>query len=156
MDEPTGAPRPRRRRALTVGLACALILALSCLSATAWGAFADQASAEQTVRTATLQPPTLLTTEPGVCVIGANDSIVLTWTASTTVTITGYEILRATAVEGPYSLVATVNGSAAETYADTPLPFTTPFHYVVRSFRSNWRSVQTGVVSRTTRSSSCL
>ena len=77
-------------------------------------------------------------------------------TASTTAAVTGYEILRATSEAGPYSLIGTVTGRTVETYTDTPLSFATTYHYVMRSIKENWRSVETVPVSRTTRSSNCL
>lgn len=122
----------------------------------AWGAFSDQASAALDVRAATLEPPTLVATSAGTCTAGVGDAIVLNWTASTTLAVTGYEILRATASAGPYSPVGTVSGRTVETYTDTPLSFATTYHYVLRSIKENWRSIETAPVSRTTRSSNCL
>jgi hypothetical protein len=126
------------------------------MTGAAWAAFGDEASAALTLRTATLEPPTLVTSSAGTCAAGVGDAIALSWTASTTLAVTGYEILRATASAGPYSPVGTVSGRTLETYTDAPLSFATTYHYVLRSIEENWRSVQTAPVSGTTRSSNCI
>ncbi len=156
MDErPRFHHAPRSWR-LVAWAACAFVVSLAGMTAAAWGAFSDQASAALDVRSATLDPPTLVSTEPGACTVGVSDSIVLNWTASATAAVTGYEILRATAEAGPYSPIGTVTGRTVETYTDTPLSFATTYHYVLRSTKENWRSVETAAVSRTTRSSNCM
>ena len=149
-----GYPRPSSR--LWFGAACAFSLGVAGMTAAAWGAFEDQVSAAMTLRTATLEPPTLVTAAAGTCVAGVRDAIVLDWTASTTADITGYEILRATASAGPYSPVATVTGREVQTYTDTSVSFATTYHYVLRSIAGNWLSVQTAPTSRATRSPQCL
>ena len=143
MDERRRAQHPRRSWRLLAWAACALLVSLSGMTAAAWGAFSDQASAALDVRAATLEPPTLASTEAGACTAGVSDAIVLKWTASTTAAVTGYEILRATAEAGPYSPIGTVTGRTVESYTDTPLSFATTYHYVLRSIKE-----RTGEASR--------
>ena len=135
--------------------ALAVVLCLSGATV-ASAAFTDRDTASQTFRTATLEPPTSVAAAHGTCTIGVSDAIVLMWIASVTTTVNGYEILRATASGGPYTAIGTVTGRTVETYIDTPLAFATSYHYVIRSIKGSWRSVQTAPVSLTTRSSHCL
>lgn len=117
--------------------------------------FVDQDSASLPVSTATLQPPTAAATSPGVCT-EAGDATIVTWTPSSSTQVTGYEILRSTVAGGPYSAVAIAPGQTTETYTDSPLAFSTTYHYAIRAVRDTWASVNTAEVSRTTRSSLCV
>lgn len=154
MAEQRRAHGQRRSSRHIVLAAVALVVCL--FEATAASAlFTDRTTAELTLRTATLEPPTSVGATPGTCTVGVSDAIVLTWTASAMTAVTGYDILRAAASTGPYSSIGTVTGRTVETYTDTPLAFATTYHYVIRSIKESWRSVQTAPVSLTTRSSQC-
>jgi len=117
--------------------------------------FVDGDSASLSVSTAILEPPTAPGTSPGDCT-SEGDAIVVTWTASTSAVVTGYEILRSTASGGPFSVVGTATGNATQTFTDSPLAFSTTYYYVVRAVKDSWRSPETSTVSRTTRSSLCV
>ena len=104
----------------------ALALVLCLFGATvASAAFTDREAATLTLQAATLQPPASVAAAPGTCAAGVSDAIVLSWTASATTAVTGYEILRAGASAGPYSPIGVVTGRTVQTYTDTPLPFVT-------------------------------
>ena len=137
------------------GHAVVLFVAVFGTSTAAWGAFTDQASGSLTLQTATLQPPTQVTTARGLCVIGLADAIVVSWLPSPTPGVDGYEVLRATAATGPYAPVGTTT-TGVHTYTDSSLPFSTTFYYVVRSFTHSWRSPDTAPVSRKTAAGLCL
>lgn len=146
-----GQRRSSRHVVLAVGALVVCLFEATVASAL----FTDRTTAELTLRTATLEPPTSVAAAAGTCTAGVSDAIVLSWTASVTTSVTGYEILRATASAGPYSSIGTVTGRTVQTYTDTPLAFATTYHYVIRSIKESWRSVQTAPVSLTTRSSQC-
>lgn len=153
MDEPGARSRPPPWRFVVVVLL--LLVALSEASA-AGNAWDDGTSASLTLHAATLQAPTQVTTSPGLCLLAVADAVVVTWVPSTTPGVAGYEVLRATQLAGPYSVIGTVTGGTATTYTNTPLPFSTTYYYVVRSVAALWRSGATAAVSRRTRSSVCL
>lgn len=149
---PHGRTRSSGRAALAV---LALVLCLSAVKV-ASAAFVDRETSALTLRAATLEPPTSVAAALGACSSGVSDAVVLSWTPSITTAVAGYEILRATASAGPYALVAMVTGRTVDTYTDTPPAFETTYHYVLRSTKESWLSVETVPVLATTRSSQCL
>jgi len=60
-------------------------------------------------------------------------AIALTWTPSTSTDVTEQRVYRSTTTGGPYTLAATVAGTATG-YTDTPLTNGTTYFYVVRAF----------------------
>lgn len=142
-----------RRRRLVAAVACAFVA--SGAAGSAFGAFADNSSDGHTLSTAQLAPPTNPGTAAGTCIVAVSDSIVVTWTASTSTWADGYEILRSISAGGPYSVVGSAAGAATTSYTDSPLAFSTTYYYVVRSMKGAWRSSVTTELSRLTRSTLC-
>lgn len=145
----TGA---RRRRVIAAAV-CVAIAVGAPRSASA--AFADGASDSHTLSTAQLAPPTNPGTAAGTCVVAVSDSVVVTWTASTSAWADGYEILRSTTAGGPYTIVGSAAGAGTQSYTDSPLLFSTTYYYVIQSTKGNWRSSPTTETSRSTRSTLC-
>jgi len=116
------------------------------------GAFASDG---HTLSTGTLASPTNPGSAAGTCVLVLGDAIVVSWTRTASTWADGYEVLRSTTSGGPYTLVGTVAGQAAESYTNAGLAYSTPYFYVVRATKGVWRSANTAQVSRTTRSILC-
>src|SRR6185312_16563387 len=109
--------RPPRRL-----VAAILAIALTPFTATAGAGatielslarYTDSATATKTITTDTLTPPTALAATGGT-------SVALTWTATADTYATGYEIHRAAAAGGPYSLVTTVTPRTTVAATDGP------------------------------------
>jgi len=65
------------------------------------------------------------------CLVSAGLHVVsLTWTASTSSGITGYQVSRGLATTGPFTLLATVGGTTTS-YMDTTVASGTTYYYVV-------------------------
>jgi putative nucleotidyltransferase with HDIG domain len=85
--------------------------------------------------TTTVPPPaspTNLTATGSCAVIVLVPEATLTWTASPTTSVTGYQILRSTNGTS-YSVVTTVSGRTTTTYADTAVSGGTKYWYEVRA-----------------------
>lgn len=145
-----------RERCRLVAVALALGSAVGAVSSAqvAWASFAASSSATAAYTSGALAAPTNPAASPGTCSPFSGDRIVLTWTATTTVSADGYEIARSTTTGGPYTVVATVP-AATTAYTDGPLSFSTAYYYAIRSTKYTWRSPD-ATVSRTTRSSLCI
>lgn len=149
----------RRPRVAVVGLIVATALAGVAVagSAAALAEFASGTPAEShAVSTAVLQPPTSPAVAHGSCTPAVRSSVVVSWTPTSSTWADGYVLSRATALSGPYTDIATVSGRATSSYVNTPLPFSTTFHYRVRATKQAWRSANTATVSITTKSLLCL
>lgn len=147
----------RSRVAVATALGAALALVTVVVAPTRAGAtWADDATATQVLGTASLQPPTSPVAVDGACVILTSASIVVTWSATPSTFAAGYEVHRATASAGPYSLVGTVGGRAVTTFTDPNLPFTTTYWYVVRAVRGGWTSTFTAPASQATPTALCV
>ncbi|HZP25872.1 MAG TPA: hypothetical protein VFB90_02380 [Dehalococcoidia bacterium] len=94
-----------------------------------------------TFSTATLQPATSLTATV------TDNSINLSWTASTSTFATGYNILRGTASGGPYSQIAQVTPRTTVTYSDTTAAVGTTYFYVLQTYYQSWVSANSNQVS---------
>ena len=130
----------RRLGALLVGF-----VALSGLRnpAATRAAFIDMAAVGgNTITTATLAAPTNL------LAAAAGNVINLTWTATTSPSATGYQVLRATSSGGPYTLIATVIGAATTSFSDSTASGTV--YYVLRSIVQNWTSTNSNEATATT------
>ena len=134
-------------------MAAAVLAGALTAPAVAAAAFQDGTTAAGAVTTDVLLPATALTAGAGTCTPLSGDRIALSWTASASTWRDGYEIARATSAAGPYTVIASV-ATAAVSYTDGPLSFSTTYHYVVRAKRNAWRSVDV-TASRTTRNSLC-
>lgn len=133
-----------------------VVIALGGGGATAaLASFDSQASESQAVLTATLQPPTNPSTAAGPCTASVSASIVVSWTATTSTWADGYEVLSALTSGGPYTLAASVNGSATTTATIGGLQFSTTYYFVVRARKLAWRSANTTQVSRATLNRHC-
>ena len=81
--------------------------------------------------------------------------ITLTWTPPTTgVAPDGYDVYRSTTNGGPYALIMHVGNVTTTT--DTNLNPSTTYHYVLKSSRSSWRSVNSNQRSATSALLLCL
>lgn len=146
---------PRRRVGRRRGrvVAAATVAAWMFTTAVASAAFTSTVGGAGEISTATLQPPTTLGAGHGTCQAAVDDSIVLTWTASTSTWAEGYEVLRST--DGStYAVIATLAGISTETYTDGGLAFSTTYWYRVRATESLWTS-QPATTSLTTRTATC-
>jgi hypothetical protein len=76
--------------------------------------YVDADATDASVATELLDPPTGL----GASATGA--TVTLTWTASPDTGADGYQVLRAAASGGPYTLVSTVTPASTATTTDTP------------------------------------
>lgn len=120
----------------------------------AFAAFTAILTAHGEFSTAVLQPPTSLSASGGTCEADQHDSIVLSWTPSSSSWAEGYEVLRST--DGStYTLIATLAGVQTDTYTDSPLAFSTTYYYRIRTVKAEWTS-QPAEVSGTTRGSQCV
>jgi hypothetical protein len=95
------------------------------------GLATDTGSSESVVNLDSLAPPT------GVAASGGT-SISLTWTASSSTSVSGYLVLRGTSSGGPYSQVGTV-GPTATSMTDTPTIAGT-YYYTLQSTFESWTS----------------
>lgn len=118
--------------------------------------WSDTASAAASYSSGLLAPPTAPAAIPGTCDILTGDTVLVSWTPSSSTWADGYEVARSTAAGGPFSVVGTVVGGLTVTYLDTSVNFSTTYYYVVRATKFAWRSTDTSAVSRTTKSSLCL
>lgn len=153
MPERRTARWPRfHRRPAFAGLV--VVLGLTFAVPLAWAQMTDLASSDtQSLSTSSLVAPTGPGTALGTCsVLGGGDTIIVSWTMTTSTWADGYEILRSLTSGGPYTPVGTAAGQATQSFADSALALSTTFHYVVEATRGNWRSAQTAEVSGTTRS----
>lgn len=124
-----------RLRPLTVlVVACAIVLGGPTL---AWAAFSRTISAAATYSSATLQPPTNFNGSKNCQ--GANSTVSLTWTATTSTFATGYQI-RYTRNGAP--LTSDVSGA---TTTSTTIAIDKGANYVFKaaSVAGNWESVLT-------------
>lgn len=136
---------------LAAALAAALVLASA-----ASAAFATSAvSGPQTLASATLDPATGATVRRGTCVRNVSAAVNVSWTATASLFADGYQILRATASGGPYSVVGAVSGRTTTSFTDGGLAFSTAYWYAVRATRSAWLSVSSATASVTTPNSRC-
>jgi hypothetical protein len=70
------------------------------------------------------------------CVTGSGHTAALTWVASTSAGVAGYNVYRGTVSGGPYTLVNSTP-VAAVTYTDSGVAAGTTYYYVVRSVGSD-------------------
>lgn len=131
-----------RRRAAAVMLGAALVVAAT-TSGPAGASWASSASGAATARSATPAPPTGVVAS---CDLVLPNAVTLTWSASATGWVSGYEVRWGTTSGGPYPSTSGVVGG---------LTFTTPglgagtYYFVVQSAKDAWRSAPTAQVSRT-------
>lgn len=130
---------PPRAVLLSGAVAVALVgLALGPGAPGTRGLLVDQASSTGAFTTDTLNPPTGLGAVGGV-------NAQLSWTITPDTYASGYEILRSTVSGSGHVLVATATPRTVASHTDAPLAGT--YYYVLRSYFSNWTSVQTAEVS---------
>lgn len=122
---------------------------------TAWASFVEQASASATFSAAVLAPPTGATASAPGCV-GGSYSSQLSWTASASTWLDGYEVAMATTSGGPYAVVPRPAGVSPTATSRTlsGLARRTTYYVVVRTTRSSWRA-QSGQVVVTTPAKNC-
>jgi hypothetical protein len=88
------------------------------------------------VRTATLAPPANVQTA------STTTQHTITWTASTSPFASGYQVYRASAAAGPYTLLATIPSATTTSYIDTAIP-PTAVYYRIRTTAYSWSSTDT-------------
>jgi hypothetical protein len=138
-------------RTAAVGVALALVL----LPGAALATMSSGTAKAHSINTATLAPATNPAVNFGTCTVAVKDSLVITWTPTTSSWADGYIVARSLLSTGPFVTVGTVSGQSTATFTDTPLLFSTTYYYVVRATKNNWRSADTATVSKTTRSLTC-
>ncbi len=119
-----------------MAVAAALTLSIG-TARVAVASFLNGATATGTLSTDTLEPPSNLTA--GLCLVG---SVTLTWTASPSSWADGYQIRWGTSSTGPYTAGPVT--TALTTATVSGLSLLTTYHFVVRSYDGNWRSVNAG------------
>jgi hypothetical protein len=137
----TGRRRARRRRTGLVAVAVLVPALLASHAATSLARLTDVDSSVRAISTDTLDPPSFLAASGGA-------TAALTWIATPDAYATGYELRRATASGGPYSVVATITPLTTVAAIDAPATSGTYF-YVLRSTFQNWRSVASNEASAT-------
>ena len=128
--------RPLSRPAIAVAASVVIVAAGVAAAPRALAGFVDGASAVGTMSTATLQPPSNLTS--GACLVG---SVTLTWTSTPSTWADGYEIRWSKTNGGPYTTGSAT--SVLPTAVITGLSLLTTYYFVVRAYDGNWRSVNT-------------
>lgn len=128
-------------RAVRAPALLAVLLAVSLgVASFSLAAFSDADTPTATVSTDTLAPPTSPSASGLV-------SVTVSWTATVRTYATGYRVYRATALAGPYSLVASVTPRTTTTYTETPALGT--YYYTIRAYYQSWESIDAGPVSAT-------
>ncbi len=77
----------------------------------------------------------------------AGGSITLNWTVSTATDVTQQRVYRGTVTGGPYTLVTTLTGNTATSYADTGLTNGTTYYYVLRAYDGTQESANSSQAS---------
>lgn len=131
-----------------------VVLALVSAAPLAWAQMTGvDSSGAQSISTDSLVAPTGPGAAFGSCsILGGGDTIIVSWTKTTSTWADGYEVLRSLTSGGPYTTVGTVTGQTTQSFTNSALALSTTFNYVVKATKGNWRSAQTSEVSRTTRS----
>ena len=130
----------RRRISLAAGALLVPAL-LASHAATSLARLTDVDASVRAISTDTLDPPTSLAATGGT-------TAALTWVATPDAYATGYELQRATASGGPFSVVATIAPRTIVAASDAPASSGTYF-YVLRSAFQNWRSADSNQASAT-------
>lgn len=124
-------------------------MVLGSAAPTAWATFVEQASATATFSAAVLAPPTDVTASAPACTTGYSSQ--LTWTASASTWLDGYEVAMGTAPGGPYTVEPLPAGAnpTDTTRTLSGLARKTSYYVVVRTTRSGWRAQSAEVVVTT-------
>ncbi len=140
------------RRPLLVALLVGTVL--SATGPMAWAAFQDRAEASSTFTTDVLQPPSGLSASPDCGLLLYE--VDLTWTATTSTWLDGYQVLMSTSESGSYDVVPLplAGDPKATTRTIDGLSASTTYWFVVRATKGGWRAA-TAPVSATT-SAVCL
>lgn len=126
------------------------LIVLLALAGSASARFVDSDPVgENALSTATLQPPTDVTTDPGCDLVLLEPIVDITWTASTSEKGEGYKILRSTTSGGPYTEVGSVLDLLTTSFTDTNVNLDTTYYYVVDTFYEQW-TARSAEVSATT------
>lgn len=138
------------RTRLVVTVLAATGLAVGSAAPAAWGSFVEQASATATFSAAVLAPPTGITASAVTCAATGYSSQ-LTWTASASTWLDGYELAMGTAPGGPYTVVPLPAGASPTDTTRTlsGLARKTTHYMVVRTTRGAWRAESAEVVVTT-------
>lgn len=112
----------------------------------AWASFQESATSSATLAADVLAPPTGLAASAPYCVPGSH-AVNLSWTASASNWLDGYEVRVSTAASGPYAVVPLPAGGdpKATARAVTGLDRKTSYHFVVATTRGSWRAASAAV-----------
>jgi hypothetical protein len=133
------AGRPRRFALIPIATLVALLGLLP--GEVSLARLTDAATATQSLGTDTLDPPTALAATGGA-------NAALSWSATVDTYASGYELQRATASGGPYTVVASITPRTTVATTDTPSSSGT-YYYVLRSVFQSWTSVNSNQASAT-------
>ena len=126
--------RSRSARARVIlGVAGALLAASTGHAAAHWSISTQ--GIEATYAAAVLAPVTGLSATARCWLL--KPSVDLSWTATTSPQVTGYQVLRRTGT-GSYTTVATLSGRATSTYNDLTVITSGTYTYLVKAVRNNW------------------
>ncbi len=119
-----------RRAALVLAAIVVTVVAVS--APVTLARFTGTGDVDASFATGSILPPTSVSSTV------AGGVVTLTWTATTSEEVQGYDILRSATSGGGYSVVGSVTPRTATTAADSPGAGT--WYYVLRSTLENWRS----------------
>ena len=121
----------------------------------AWATFTEQALVRASFSAAVLAPPTAVSTTAPTC-SGGSYATQVSWTASASSWLDGYEVGLSTTSGGPYTVVPrpAATSPTATTRTLTGLARRTTYYVVVRTTKSGWRA-QSGQVAVTTQAKAC-
>ena len=130
-------------------------LVVGLAGSTAHASFVESAVASASFSAAVLAPPTAVSSGAPVC-SGGSYSAQVTWAASASSWLDGYEVALSTTSGGPYAVVPRPAGVSptATTRTVTGLARRTTYYVVVRTTKSAWRA-QSGQVAVTTPAKAC-
>lgn len=103
-----------------------------------------------------LEAPTGLTAKNGDCAVLTSTDVNLSWNASRSDGVSGYEIFRSESAGGPYGSVGKVRGAKTTAFVDTSVEFSKTYHYVVRATAGSKSSAASNETSVTTPNNVCV
>lgn len=107
------------------------------------------------VSSGTLAAPTETAANSTACVPFSSVKVNVAWTASSSMSLDGYQVRRGVVNGGPYTTIDTVYGQGADSYLDATVTFSTTYYYVVRAVKYSWQSPYSTQASVTTPSPVC-
>ena len=131
----------------TTVVVAAAVAAVGAGAVSAWATATSTASSTFFVATATLRSPASVTTQI-TCPANKRGDALVSWTASPTSGVTGYQVTRA--VNGAAPVVIATLGATATSYDDTTVAGSTTYVYGVAATLRAWTSTTATATAVTT------